>query len=100
MKLQPWLLNFEYVPEESNTMPDALSRQEWNLQDKAMEGVQLSEKTAASKEKHQSGEGGCGGPAPTTSGKGTASSAGTPTGEGDSGPAAGRPGLEAATVTG
>ena len=57
MKLQPWLLNFEYVPGESNTMPDALSRQEWNLQDKAMEEMQLSEKTAASKEKHQSGEG-------------------------------------------
>ena len=42
----------------------------------------------------------CWGPAPTTSREGTASSVGTPTGEMDSEPAAGRPGLEAATVTG
>ena len=32
MKLQPWLLDIQYVTGESNTMPDALSRQEWDRQ--------------------------------------------------------------------
>ena len=43
-------------------MPDALSRQEW---DRPTD--RLTEETDLLPEKHQSGEGGCGGPAPQLS---------------------------------
>ena len=62
MKLQPWLLDIQYVTGESNTIPDALSRQErdWQID-------RLAEETDLLPEKHQSGEGGCGGLAPQSS---------------------------------
>ena len=62
MKLQPWLLDIQYFTGELNIMPDALSRQEWDRQTD-----RLAEKTDLLPEKHQSGEGGCGGPAPQLS---------------------------------
>ena len=62
MKLQPWLFDIQYVTGESNTMPDMLSRQEWDRQTD-----RLTEETDLLLEKHQSGEGGCGGPAPQSS---------------------------------
>ena len=64
MKLQPWLLTVEYVPGETNTMPDSLSRQEWDKVERADTTTGLKE-TDSSPKKHQSGEGRCGGPAPT-----------------------------------
>jgi len=59
MKLQPWLVVIQYVIGEWNTMPDTLSRQEWNRQTDW-----LAEDTDLQQEKHRSGEEGRGGSAP------------------------------------
>ena len=69
-KLQPWMIKFEYLPGDKNTLADALSRHDWRTVE---EDVTTRTETEARKKTgdetgasvvHQSGVGGYGGPAP------------------------------------
>ena len=68
-KLQPWLIEFRYLPGEDNTMADAQSRQDWQTREGKEERESPTQhhreedvKTGATAVP-QSGVGGCGGPA-------------------------------------
>ena len=70
MKLQPWMVTIVYKPGVENSMADALSRQEWRLQDEEHElpsgagGPRpLSDVSGALRS--PPGAGGCEGPAVT-----------------------------------
>jgi len=91
-KLQPWMVTFQYLPGEENTLADAMSRQDWMAEDAGLGedakrdqmGGQVCERSDQEKKSKcgrpdlrteslcetealpepQSGPGGCGGPAP------------------------------------
>ena len=69
-KLQPWLIEFKYLPGIENTLADALCRQDWQRREEIQERNQTTELQQNEEEKTgatvvlQSGVGGCGGPAP------------------------------------
>ena len=70
IKLQPWLIEFQYLPGVENTLADALSRQDWQSEKQSREKSTPEEphrkedvKTGATVVS-QSDAGGCGGPAP------------------------------------
>ena len=83
-KLQPWMIQFKYLPGVENTLADALSRQDWRSREGEDTGVTVTYRTGtrgdgerdtrAVQEKKEdetgttampkSGMGGCGGPAP------------------------------------
>ena len=88
IKLQPWLIQFKYLPGAENTFADALSRQDWrksdveeaagreeprNSRQREDEDEETSAKPKTQRKREektgaigmpQSGVGGCGGPAP------------------------------------
>ena len=70
MKLQPWMVTIVYKPWLENSMADALSRQEWRLQDEEDElssgaGGPRPSSDVSGAIRSPTGAGGCEGPALT-----------------------------------